>query len=315
MDENNSPDPCFRLDNIYALIPAYNEGRFIGSVVLLARKHATVIVIDDGSMDSTAEIAREAGALVLQHGQNKGKAAAFNTGLRYLKQMTSPKTGSRVRVVVLLDADGQHHPREIPQLVQAMIEQQADIVVGSRFLGKKSRIPRWRVFGQHALTAATNLTSGARLTDSQSGFRCISGRVLGMLHFESQGFSVESEMQFLAQQHNLKVIETPISVNYDEPPKRNPFAHGMRVVRGILKMAGQYRPLLYFGIAGSLTLGAGLAWGIVVVERFYASGQLAVGYAMISVLLSIIGMLLLSTGFILHSVRALLNDALQRKEK
>lgn len=296
------------------LIPAHNEERFIGSVVLQARQYAeTVIVIDDGSSDATAHIAKAAGAMLIQHDTNKGKAAALTSGIFYLRLMEK-EILENFQVVVLMDGDGQHHCSDIPVVTAPIFSDEADIVIGSRFLEVKSRIPRWRVFGQHTLTAVTNLSSGNRVTDSQSGFRALSIKALSLFDFDSQGFSVESEMQFLAKEHHLRVQEVPIKVTYDNTLKRNPFSQAFSVLNGILTLTGQYRPLLFFGGSGIFLLLVGMGWGITVVSRFYQSGQLAVGYAMICVLLSVLGMILISTGFTLHSVRALLIGMLRNKE-
>jgi glycosyltransferase involved in cell wall biosynthesis len=296
------------------LIPAYNEERFIGSVVLQARQYARiVIVVDDGSSDHTARIAMDAGATVVQHEINQGKATAINSGFFYIRLMAK-EIINEVKVVVVMDADSQHHCSDIPAVTQPIIDGEADIVIGSRFLEVKSRIPRWRIFGQHALTTVTNLGSGYKVTDSQSGFRAFSRKALPVLYFGSEGFTVESEMQFLAREHNLRLKEVAIKVTYDERMKRNPVTQALSVINGVLALAGQYRPLLVFGGSGILSLLIGVGWGVVVVSRFYATRQLAVGYAMICVLLSVLGMILISTGITLHSVRALLLNLLGKKK-
>ena len=97
----------------------------------------------------------------------------------------------------------------------------------------------------------TNLASGVQVSDSQSGFRAFSMAALQALTFSPHGgFSIESEMQFLIREHRLKVIEVPIKVIYAERAKRNPFRHGMQVVNGVMRLVGQTRPLLYFGLSG-----------------------------------------------------------------
>jgi len=286
-----------------AVIAAYNEDRFIGSVVLKTRHYVDqVVVVDDGSTDQTAQIASEAGAIVIRHEKNCGKAEAINTGLERAREMDAA-------VVVLIDADGQHDPAEIPALLAPLEAQQADIVVGSRFLGVRSPIPRWRTLGQHALTLATNVASGVALTDSQSGFRALSRKALQTLTFRpGGGFSVESEMQFLVQQHRLSIIEVPVRMMYVERSKRNPFTHGFQVLNGILALVSQHRPLFFFGVPGLVILALGLALGAVVVDRYNTYQTLAVGYALISVLLDIIGIQTLFTGIVLHSIRAFLTD-------
>jgi glycosyltransferase involved in cell wall biosynthesis len=284
-----------------AVIAAYNEDRFIGSVVLKTRRYVDqVLVVDDGSADDTARIAEQAGATVIRHDCNRGKAEAVNTGLRRARELNA-------ELVVLLDADGQHDPNEIPHLFEPIQNHQTDLVVGSRFLEVRSQIPRWRTFGQHALTLATNVASGMPLTDSQSGFRALSQKALQALNFRSEGgFSIESEMQFLAQKHGLTVQEVPISVIYSEPSKRNPFRHGFQVLNGIVTLVSQNRPLFFFGGSGAIILTLGLLMGLVVIDRYNTYQNLAVGYALVSILLSIIGIQTLFTGIVLHSLRAFL---------
>lgn len=290
----------WRDKKVVVIIPAYNEERFIGSVVLRARQHAnTVLVIDDGSPDATSEIASAAGATVIRQEQNGGKGVALNTGLRKAREL-SPD------VVVLIDGDGQHRPQEMGRVIAPILNGEADIVVGSRYLDHNSKVPRHRVLGHLLFTLLTNRTSGVALTDSQSGFRALSPRALEALSFQSNGFSVESEMQFIARERHLRVVEAPITIQYPDKPKRPVVSHGLLVLNGMLRFIGQYRPLLFFGVFGLVTLLIGLFWSFLVVEIYRTSQQLAVGYALLSVLFTVVGMLGLVCGIILHSVRGLL---------
>jgi len=297
--------PAGRLDQrsipagaILALIPAHNEERFIGSLILALQPYVDrVVVVDDGSADQTAQIARRAGALVLRHPANQGKAAAANTGFNYIRQF-------QPAALVMLDGDGQHRADDMPALLDPVLAGEADIVVGSRFLDIKSDIPAYRQVGQHGLTLLTNLASGVPISDSQSGYRAFSAQALDVLTFGQGGFSLESEMQFLANEHKLRMVEVPIHVLYAEPAKRNPVGHGMQVVNAILHLVGQSRPLLYFGVSGLIILLAGVLLGLYVVQIYANSHQLATGYALITVMLSMIGLLLFFSGIILHSVRA-----------
>jgi glycosyltransferase involved in cell wall biosynthesis len=287
---------------LIAIIPAYNEERFIGSVVLKAKKYVdTVMVIDDGSMDLTAEIAQAAGALVVPMEHNRGKGAALNYGFQKARELGA-------HAVVILDADGQHRPEEIPTVMAPIQEERADIVVGSRYLERNSRVPFARILGHRFFNSFTNWLTGTHVTDSQSGFRAFSNRALQQINFESKDFSVESEMQFLATRKDLKLVEVPIVIRYTDQAKRPVISHGVSVLNGILRLIGQNRPLLFFGVPGVMVLLVGLLWGAWVVEIYSRSQTLAVGYALISVMLSIIGMFSLFTGIILHSVRALLHE-------
>ena len=290
---------------VVALIPAYNEERFIGSLVLAARPHVDyVIVIDDGSADRTTDIARSAGALVVRHEVNQGKAAAVNTGFQYIRSLAPA-------AMIMLDGDGQHCADDIPAVLAPVLDGVADIVVGSRFLSVKSDIPAYRQFGQHGLTFVTNLASGVRVSDSQSGFRAFSAAALDRLSFSQGGFSIESEMQFLILDHELRVAEVPIRVIYAEPAKRNPVSHGMQVLNGILRLVGQTRPLLFFGSLGFLTLSAGVLLGLVITRIYVQTQQLAVGYGLITVILCVLGVVLLFVGILLHSTRGMLLDLKQ----
>jgi glycosyltransferase involved in cell wall biosynthesis len=282
------------------IIPAYNEERFIGSIVLKARHCVdAVIVVDDGSTDDTGKIAEAAGAIVVRHTHNRGKGAALNTGFRKARELGA-------EVVALLDGDGQHQPDDIPRVIRPVVEGEADMVIGSRYLEVKSRIPLYRRLGQRVVTFLTNASSGVPSTDSWSGFRAFSQRALERIHFREGGWGVDPEFQFQAWEHGLKVVEVPIVALYEDRAKRNPFSHGLKTVNAILRLVGQHRPLPFFGITGMLILAAGLAAGLWVVKVYNATLVLAIGTTLLTVLLLIIGTLTLFTGIILHSIRGLI---------
>ena len=223
------PDPK---PKIIAAIPAYNEEKHIGAIVSKTLQYVSqVIVVDDGSTDGTSRKAEEAGAVVVRHDKNQGKGVAINTAFRIAREI-SPLA------MVLLDADGQHRPEEIPSLLQPVLEKRADMVVGSRFLAN-NQIPKYRMVGQTVLTITTNIGSGIKLTDTQSGFRAFSHRAIERMTLKETGFAVESEMQFQAGRYNLKVTEVPILTNYDEKVKRSPVVHGFGVLFRVLGMMGE----------------------------------------------------------------------------
>jgi glycosyltransferase involved in cell wall biosynthesis len=294
--------PTLMQRNAVVVIPAYNEERFIGSVVLKTRQIVnTVIVVDDGSRDSTAEIAEAAGAVVVRHEGNKGKGVALNTGFLKAKEYTP-------EVVITLDGDWQHMPEEMALVAAPILEGGADIVVGSRYLEKSSDVPVQRVIGHWGFTSLTNIVSGVSLTDSQSGYRAFSPAALEALTFSSNSFSVESEMQFLAKDHKLKVVEVPITIRYVDKPKRNVLSHGLVVLNGILRLVAQHRPLLFFAVPGVFTLLGGLLLGVWVVYNYWLHENLAVGTALIVVILMLTGVFLLFTGIVLHSIRVVVAE-------
>lgn len=293
----HTPSACWSASSgVAAVIPAYNEERFIASVVLQTRHHAQhVIVVDDGSRDRTAQLAEAAGATVIRHPRNAGKAAALSSGFCAALKLEP-------RVLVCLDADAQHEPAEIPQVIQPILEGQADVVIGSRFLTTKSDIPVWRQVGQHTLTALTNSMSGTRVTDSQSGFRAFSPAAVKALRLNSQGLSVESEMQFLFEPAGLRVAEVPISCRYQDGNKRNPFVHALQVIDAIISLVARRRPLLFFSLPGAIAALLGGLLGIQVFITVDQSGTLMVGSAILTALLIIGGLLLGVTGIMLHSI-------------
>ena len=211
-----------------AILPAYNEEIAIGSVVLKTKKYVDhVIVVDDGSDDSTSEIAQIAGAEVIKHISNKGKGAALKTGF---------KAVNGYDIIVTLDSDGQHNPNEIPKLLAPIKKGQADIVNGSRYLnGQDKETPIYRRIGQNVLDKATYFNSGIKITDSQSGFRAFGKNTIPAFKFNSNGFSIESEMIREMAENNFKVEEVEIGVRYDvNGSTKNPISHGFGVLIKII---------------------------------------------------------------------------------
>jgi glycosyltransferase involved in cell wall biosynthesis len=215
-----SGDPQFKT---IAVIPAFNEASRIAPVIRETQKQVDrVFVIDDGSTDETGEVSKTAGAVVIRHDHNQGKGAAINSAFSIAREL-------RPAVMVLLDGDGQHDPAEIPLLLEPVLSGEADMVVGSRFL-RHNQIPKYRMIGQTVLNLTTNMGTGVRITDSQSGFRSFSEQAINKMSFHENGFAVESEMQFEAGKHHLKVVEVPVSTHYDDKVKRSPVVHGFGVL-------------------------------------------------------------------------------------
>lgn len=289
-------------EKLIAVVPAYNEERFIGSVVLKTRQFIqTVIVVDDGSGDSTAEIAEAAGAIVIRHEKNSGKGYALNSGFLKAREFLPD-------VVITMDGDWQHLPEEVSALVVPILQGDADIVIGSRYLYPSSDVPVQRRIGHWGFTTLTNVVSGVSLTDSQSGYRAFSRRAIEALTFSSTSFSVESEMQFLARDHHLQVMEVPITIRYLDKPKRNVLGHGLIVLNGLLRLVAQHRPLFFFGIPGILILLVGLGLGASVIHSYNLYENLAVGTALIVIMLLLAGIFFLFTGIVLHAMRLLVNE-------
>ncbi len=281
---------------VIAVIPAFNEERFIASVVINTLQYVErVIVVDDGSSDQTAMLARMAGADVVRCPVNGGKGQALNAGFARAQDLGP-------HAVVTLDGDAQHDPSEIPNLVYPILTGDADVVIGSRFLQTKSYIPRWRQFGQHTLTLVTNRASGTVMSDSQSGYRAFSVAALPSFYFETTGLAIESEMQFILQRSSLRVAEVPISVQYRDGNKRNPVLHGLAVMESIFSLVARRRPLAFFGLPGAVVMGLGLVVGGTVIHSVDTAHAVPIGTVVLSALCLLFGLTLSITGVILHSL-------------
>jgi hypothetical protein len=171
------------------------------------------------------------------------------------------------------------------------------------------------VWGHRFFSWLTRSASGVPVSDSQSGYRALSPRACREDLFHSTGFSVESEMQFQAHELGLRVMEVPVTIRYTDKPKRPVWQQGLVVLNGVIKLTGQYRPLFFFGVPGALLLVMGVGFAFWVVQRFLEVGQVAIGTALFSLLASMFGLIMLSTGFTLHSVRGLLFDMLHHHLK
>jgi glycosyltransferase involved in cell wall biosynthesis len=274
-------------------MPAFNEAKYIGSLVLQILPYADeVVVLDDGSKDRTAEIAEKAGARVVRHATNMGYGSAIRALLREGLQQDAD-------VLVILDADAQHDPSEIPVLVSA-IREGSDLVIGSR-AEQQHRIPAYRRFGQRVIGGFTRLVSGSSVGDTESGFRAYSRHALETLKLKESGMAVSAEIVSAASAQGLKVREVPITVSYDtDSSTLNPVRHGLGVLSRVLVMISERRPLLAFGSLGLATILAGIILGVVVIRVLQLQQVLQMGSAMISMLLITVGMMSITTGLVLN---------------
>jgi len=280
---------------ILAGIAAYNEARYVGSIVLQTRQYVDeVIVVDDGSTDNTAMVAELAGATVIRQTENRGKGAAIQSILAEAKKRNPD-------ILVLLDADAQHDPNEIPVLIKPVSEG-FDLVIGSRE-AQKDRTPRYRRIGQKVIFRSSRLASKTNIADSESGFRALSPKAIKGLNLKARGFAIESEMITRAADKNLKITEVPISNIYTKDGSTlNPIRHGIDVLSQIIVMISQRRPLFFFGLAGGILLVIGLIIGIRVINIAARTGNVAVGSTILTTLLIIAGILTIFTGIILNAL-------------
>lgn len=192
---------------IAALIPALNAERSIATVVAETRRHVEpVVVIDDGATDATGDAARDAGATVLRHDVNRGKGAALKTGFSWALD-------ANFDAVITLDADGQHLPAEIPKFLAEHAASRADLIIGGRSHLFDEMMPIRR--GANRFSAWCIATaSGAHITDSQSGFRLYSARLLRAVELRTDGFDMESEIIVRAGRRGFRIVTIPIELGF-----------------------------------------------------------------------------------------------------
>ena len=202
------------LAGVFAVIPAYNEGGAIARVVAdLASRGAAVVVVDDGSGDDTGPCALGAGATVLRHEVNRGQGAALQTGLAYALLRGA-------EIVVTFDADGQHDADDLPRLLAPIRGGEAEIALGSRFLGDSGAVPRGRRLLLRAAVLFTRATSGVRLTDAHNGLRAFSRRAAERIDLQLDRMAHASEIIDQIRRSGLPYVEVPVTIRYTEYSRR-----------------------------------------------------------------------------------------------
>jgi glycosyltransferase involved in cell wall biosynthesis len=219
---------------VVAVIPAYNEAKAIGRVVEGARKVVDkVIVVDDGSIDKTAETARAAGAEVVVLKKNMGKARALKRGLKDCRGYDA---------IILLDGDLQHLPEEIPLLLEGL-SNGGDLCLGNRFFSSYDSMPRMSVLSNRAASFLLSFLTGQKITDPQSGFRAIRGDKLDILELRAERYAIEHVMLLEAARKKFNIKEVPISCVYgDEKSDINPFKDTLKVIYHVLRFLLSRKP-------------------------------------------------------------------------
>jgi glycosyltransferase involved in cell wall biosynthesis len=283
-------------------IPAYNEEVSIGSIVLRAKVYTDmVVVVDDGSTDSTANVARLAGAEVVVHERNRGYGAAIKTCFETARQLGAG-------AMVIIDADGQHDPKDIPRLIDGLMQSKSDVVIGSRFVngnGKKQKIPMYRKLGMKVLDTVTNIGTGIKISDSQSGFRAYSRRAIQKIQLNNSDMAAGSEILINAVANKLTISEVPISVRYDlqNSSTINPISHGVGVLKKILGSVAYRRPMIFFFVPGAIMLAITLAIATLLVANYYNAHTITPGLGVGAIFFAVGGMLSTTTGLVLSSKR------------
>jgi glycosyltransferase involved in cell wall biosynthesis len=284
--------------DILVCIPAYNAESTIFKAVKQCQKFADlVLVINDGSSDNTASLAKDAGADVINHKQNRGYGSAIKTGLiEGLKR--------NAKVTITFDADLQHDENDIPKLVQPIIDNTADIVIGSRFLQNNDDVKNYRKFGIKLITILVNSFMNDHISDAESGLRAYGVDSLKELVpiLETNGMGMSSEILLKSSVCKLKIFEIPRKEMYPTGIKtssKNPLRHGLSVVFTIIKLIIENKPLKAFGIPSIIFFIISIISTIYVIDFYNAVGRLPLG-------LTIFTVLSLSTAFFFTSAAMIL---------
>ena len=207
------------------IIPGYNEEKNIQKVIADVQKFTdNIIVVDDGSSDNTAQLARESGVTVLQHSVNLGKGAALKTGCDYAVR-------NGIQNIIVLDADGQHDPQEIPEFLNAL--QGNDIVFGKRRVSKS--MPGVFRLGNQGISQILKILYGLKVEDSQCGYRAFTADAYKKMRWTVTDYFMETEMIVKAGKHKLKHTQVPIETIYADKYKGTTVVDGMKIV---MKMIG-----------------------------------------------------------------------------
>ena len=284
-------------------IPAFNEEKNIAMVIIKLKKIAdNIIVCNDGSTDSTEEIAKELGAIVINHEKNLGYGAGIKSIFLKAKEINS-------ELLVTLDADGQHDINDISKIVKPIQENKAEIVIGSRFLEKSKNVPEYRKFGIKLITKVTNLSLSKSLTDSQSGFRAYSNKVLEKLNLSDTGMGISTEILIKANNFNFRIGEVPITISYEgDTSSENPISHGTSVLFSTIKYTSIEHPIKFYGIPSIILLIIGSAFTYLAIQYYVEFGRLSTNLTLVGAGVFFIGIVLLITAILLYSLVAVVRE-------
>lgn len=282
-------------------IPAYNEEKTIGKVlddmhsVLRKKKYNyKILVVNDGSFDNTAKVAKEHDAIVYSHQYNRGLAESFRTEIRKSLEL-------KPDVIVHTDADGQYLAEDIPKLIDE-VASGYDLVLGSRFRGKIEYMPLIKRLGNIAFSRFISKIIKYKISDCQTGFRAFNCKVAENIEIISD-HTYTQEQIIKAVKMNFKIKEIPVyfarRISGKSRLMSNPFSYAFKAWINLLRLYRDYTPLKFFGMIGSLFFLSGFFIGLWLVYLFVKTGQ--VGHypsLILSLLLILTGIQIILFGFL-----------------
>ena len=285
-------------------IPAFNEEKNIAAIITkLADITDTIIVCNDGSSDLTSDIAEKMGAFVINHEKNLGYGAAIRSIFLKAKELDGD-------ILVTFDADGQHRIEDIEKVTKPIIDQEVDLVIGSRFLDESEKeVPRYRKVGIKVITKITNASIKKQLTDSQSGFRAYSKKVLNELNPSELGMGISTEILIKASSKNFRITEVPIKILYTgDTSTHNPVSHGSSVILSTIKYTSIEHPLKFYGIPSMILFIIGISFTYLSAEYYAEIGRLNTNLTIIAAGTILIAVVLLITSILLYSLVSVVRE-------
>ena len=284
-------------------IPAYNEEKNIASIITKLKNITdSIIVCDDGSSDMTSEISKNLGAVVISHKKNMGYGAAIRTIFQKSVELDSD-------ILVTFDADGQHRIDDVSKILQPLENNEADIVIGSRFLDNESKVPNYRKIGIKVITQVTNASLKKKLTDSQSGFRAYNKQALTQISPSEMGMGISTEILIKASSKGLRIAEIPITILYhDGTSTHNPVSHGTSVLISTIKFTSIEHPLKFYGIPSIIFLIIGSAFTYSAIQYYVEIGRLNTNLTVIGAGAILIGLVLLISAILLYSIVSVVRE-------
>ena len=284
-------------------IPAYNEEKNIASIIIKLKKITdSIIVCDDGSSDMTSDISKNLGAIVITHKKNMGYGVAINSIFQKAKELN-------IDLLVTFDADGQHRVEDIEKVVEPIKNNTADLVIGSRFLDKKSNVPNYRKIGIKVITKVTNASIKKKLTDSQSGFRAYNKQVLSQISPSDIGMGISTEILIKSSSKGLRIMEVPVTILYSgDTSTHNPVSHGTSVLLSTIKFTSIEHPLKFYGIPSVIFLIIGGIFTTLAIQYYIDVGRLNSNLTLIGGGTVLIGIIFLICAILLYSLVSVVRE-------
>ena len=284
-------------------IPAYNEEKNIASIITKLKKITdSIIVCDDGSSDMTSDISKNLGAIVITHKKNMGYGVAINSIFQKAKELN-------IDLLVTFDADGQHRVEDIQKVIEPIKNNVADLVIGSRFLDKKSNVPNYRKIGIKVITKITNVSIKKKLTDSQSGFRAYNKQVLSQISPSDIGMGISTEILIKSSSKGLRIMEVPVTILYSgDTSTHNPVSHGTSVLLSTIKFTSIEHPLKFYGIPSVIFLIIGGIFTTLAIQYYIDVGRLNSNLTLIGGGAVLIGIIFLICAILLYSLVSVVRE-------